>query len=245
MQEITSSIRIAWISVIFAFSCVWKLWTFKCELCTLRLTYLHIINLYSNFWDNAKPSLRYMWATIDVVQWPVLHLSLTALHVSYHIRCPVTRATIVASWATCELTYTLSSDPCYNCRLLSYMRATIYVVQWPVPQLSLPDLRVSSHIRCPLTRATTIASLATCELTYTFSSDPCYNCRFLSYHIRCPVTRATSVASGMISPTKEKGSGFGSKQLHKIQNMLHHRPRSSSLGHKPEGSLLYRLYIYT
>ncbi|WAR22247.1 2ABA-like protein [Mya arenaria] len=36
----------------------------------------------------------------------------------------------------------------------------------------------------------------------------------------------------MISPPKEKGSGFGSKGLHKIQNMLHHRPRASSLGQK-------------
>lgn len=35
----------------------------------------------------------------------------------------------------------------------------------------------------------------------------------------------------MLSPTKEKGSGFGNK-LHKIQNMLHHRPRSGSFGHK-------------
>lgn len=41
-----------------------------------------------------------------------------------------------------------------------------------------------------------------------------------------------SDASGMISPTKEhKGPGF-SKQLHKIQNMLHHRPRTGSVGKK-------------
>ncbi|XP_052269745.1 serine/threonine-protein phosphatase 2A 55 kDa regulatory subunit B alpha isoform-like isoform X3 [Dreissena polymorpha] len=36
----------------------------------------------------------------------------------------------------------------------------------------------------------------------------------------------------MISPTKEKGSTFGSKQLHKIQSMLHHRPRAGSWGSK-------------
>ena len=47
------------------------------------------------------------------------------------------------------------------------------------------------------------------------------------YSIFCSLTH-----SGMLSPTKEKGSGFGSKQLHKIQNMLHHRPRTGSFGHK-------------
>lgn len=33
------------------------------------------------------------------------------------------------------------------------------------------------------------------------------------------------------SPTKEKGPGFGGT-LHKLSHMLHHRPRTSSLGHK-------------
>lgn len=40
-------------------------------------------------------------------------------------------------------------------------------------------------------------------------------------------------ASGQTSPTKEpKSPGFGSKQLHKIQNILHHRQRSLSFSKK-------------
>lgn len=60
----------------------------------------------------------------------------------------------------------------------------------------------------------------------------------------CYMVIALFVA-GMLSPTKEKGSGFGSKQLHKIQNMLHHRPRSGSWGHKHEKEKNEKISKYT